>query len=80
MLACPWFSVSLGEAKINDIDIVLLLPNPNKEIVRLYVSMQEMSRVHVLYSLDHLVSEHEHCLQAKFPLAVIEQVFKRRSQ
>ena len=43
MLTRPWFSISLGETKVNNVHVVLLLPNAYEEVVRLDVSMQEVS-------------------------------------
>jgi hypothetical protein len=36
-------SESLGESEINDIDVMLLLANADKEVVRLDVSVEEVS-------------------------------------
>ena len=59
---------------------MLLLTNSNKEIIRLDVSVQEMPGMHILNSLDHLVSEHQHRFQTEFSLAVVEQVLQRRAE
>lgn len=80
MLSCPGLSVSLGEPKVNDVHIMLFLANADEEVVRLDVSVQEVSGVHVLDSLDHLVSQHEDGLQRELPFAVIEQVLQRGPQ
>jgi hypothetical protein len=43
VLASLGVSESLGEPEINDVDIVLLLADPDEEVVWLYVSVQEVS-------------------------------------
>jgi hypothetical protein len=77
VLACSRLSVSLSQTKVNDVHIVLFLTNSNQKVVRFDVSMKEMSRMYILDSLNHLISEHEHCFQRKFSLAVVEEIFKR---
>ena len=51
MLASLGVSKALSQAKIDDIDVVLLLANTDQEVVRLDVSVQEMPRMHELNSL-----------------------------
>ena len=46
------------------------------EIVRFDVPVDDSSSVDVLYSLDHLVGDHQHGLEAQLPLTVVEQVFE----
>ena len=49
---------ALSQAKIDDIDVVLLLADADQEVVRLDVPVQEMPRMHELNSLklskDHI--------------------------
>ena len=58
MLSYLWISVSLSQPKVYYVDVMLSFANTNKEVVWLYISMQEQPRVNVLYSLNHLVSQH----------------------
>ena len=51
MLSSLRVSESLSQTEIYDIYVMLLLPDSNKEIVRLDISMQEVSRVNKLDSL-----------------------------
>ena len=51
VLTCLRVSESLGEPKINYIDVMLLLANSDEEIIWLYVSVEKMPRVHELNSL-----------------------------
>ena len=71
---------TFGQTEINNVYVVLLLANTDKEIVRLDISMQEVSRVHKLNTLEHLVGEHKHCFQREFTLAIVKQVLKTRPQ
>ena len=93
MFPSLWVSESLGESKVNYVYIVLFFANSNEKVVWFDVSVQEMSGMHkfnalqLLHSVSyhreityHLVSEHEHCLQREFPLAVVEQVLKTWSK
>jgi hypothetical protein len=52
-------SESLGKSEINDIDVVLFLADPNQEVVRLNVSVEEVARVNEFYSLQLLNSVRE---------------------
>ena len=76
MFSCLGVSEPLGKTEVNDVDEVLLLANADQEIVRLDVSVQKVSRVDKLKSLEHLVGQHQHCLQREAALAVVEQVFQ----
>ena len=51
MLTSLGISEALSQAKIDDIDVVLLLADADQEVVRLDVSVQEMPRMHELNSL-----------------------------
>ena len=55
-------SESLGQTEINHINVVLLLPNSNKEVIGLNVSVQEVARVYEFYSLQLLNSVRERWL------------------
>jgi len=47
-------SKALGETEIDDVNVVLLLSNTNQEVVWLYVTVKEVTRVHELNSLKLL--------------------------
>ena len=51
VFTCLRVSESLGKSKINDVHIVLLFANSNKEIIRLDVSVKEMSGMDKFNSL-----------------------------
>ena len=47
-----WVTVLLGEPKIDEVDEIGLLSEPNQEVVGLDISVNIVFRVHVLYSVD----------------------------
>lgn len=55
-------SVLLGQAKVNDVNKVALLPQAHKEVVGLDVSVDEVLGVYVLDTADHLVSQQKNSL------------------
>lgn len=48
VLVCAGITVLLGQAKVNDVNQVALLAKPHQEVVRLYISMDEVLGVNVL--------------------------------
>jgi hypothetical protein len=64
--------ILFAEAKVDDVHHVQFLSNAHQEVVRLDVAVQEVFRVHVLYPAEHLIREHEHSLEAEFPIAEIK--------
>jgi hypothetical protein len=52
------FHVPLRQAKIYYLDFMRALAYSNKEVVRLYISMQEVALMYVLNALEHLVRKH----------------------
>jgi hypothetical protein len=77
MLTSFGVTVTLGEAEVNHMDDVmrLLLGDPDEEVIRLYISMDEVIVVKKLDSLEELVCYHKYRLQRELPLALSEQVF-----
>jgi hypothetical protein len=57
--------IPLSQAKIKDEDLVGGLAEPHAEVVRLYVPMDEVPIVDVLYPRQHLVSQQEHSLEGE---------------
>ena len=76
MLSSFWVSKPLGQPKVYHVHIVLFFADSYQEIIRLYVSMQKMATVNKLNSLQHLIGQHEHCFEAEFAFAVIQQIFE----
>jgi hypothetical protein len=56
-----------------------MLAPSDEEVVWLNVSMEEASRVNELYSLNHLISDHENGLERKLPFAVTEEILEGRA-
>lgn len=55
--------VSLGQSEVQDEDLVSGLVQPDAEIIWLNVPVNEVPVVHILDPGDHLVDQHQHCLQ-----------------
>ena len=53
-----WVLVALSQAKIDDVDNMLLLANSNQKVIRFDVAMEEATLVDELYALQHLNGEH----------------------
>jgi len=68
--------VTLSQTEIEKEDFVSHLVQSNTEVVGLDVSMEEVTAVNVLNSLDHLIGEHEHRLERKFSEGLIEERLK----
>lgn len=52
VLTSLWITEALSESKVNHVDVVLLLADANEEVVRLDISVQEVTRVYKLYTLQ----------------------------
>lgn len=80
-------AVLLRQAEVDEVHDVGLVHQPDQEVVRLYVSVDEIARVQELHSRNlgitgahHLVRQHQSRLQAELPVAQVEQVFQVRPQ
>ena len=71
MLACLRIPKPLRQTKIDHVYVMLLFANTNKEVVGLNISMEKMTRMNKLDSLQHLICEHENGLECEFALAVV---------
>jgi hypothetical protein len=52
VLACFRVAETFGKTKIDYVNVMLLFPNANQEVVWLDVTVEEMSGVHELNSLQ----------------------------
>jgi len=52
MKMCLQVSELLCETEINDIDLIPTLADPHKEVVRLYVPMDEVARMDIFNARD----------------------------
>lgn len=76
VLACFRVAISLSQAKIDNVNDVLLFAMTDEEVVRFHVSVDEVIIVQELESLDHLVRDHERRLDCEFALAEVKRVFQ----
>ena len=70
MFSTSRVSVSLSQTEVNHINEMLSLPKPNYKVVRLDISVQEVTGVDELDSGEHLVSQHKHRFKGKFTSTV----------
>lgn len=54
--------------------------NAHKKVVRLDVSVNEIFRMNVLDTANHLVSKHQNCLHREAAGAKIKEILQRRAQ
>lgn len=80
VLATLGITELLGEAKIDRVECVSLLTNPDQEVVRLDIAVEEALQVNLLYSGDCLVGDKEDGLERELSAAVVEQVLERRAE
>lgn len=71
-----WVTVLLGQAEVNDIDLVSTLADAHQEVVWLDVTMDEGLGVDVLNTRDELICQEQYRLQGKFPIAEVEEVLQ----
>ena len=55
-------------------------PYSHEEVVRFDISVDEVLVVNILYSPNHLVSQHQHCLHGEPPRAEGEEVLEARPE
>jgi len=58
MASCPRVFVALSKAEVYDVDDVLLAAEPDQEVVRLDIPVQEAALVDEFDTLQHLNSNH----------------------
>ena len=73
-------SVSLGQAKVDHMNDVLLFAMANQEVVWFHVTVNEVVIVKEFKSLYHLVSNHQSSLDCEFTFAEVESVLETRPQ
>eukprot|EP00438_Fugacium_kawagutii_P027960 Skav210839 [mRNA] locus=scaffold543:63222:72338:- [translate_table: standard] len=72
---------TLGKAKVNDVDLVMLPFGTQDKIAGLDVSMNDLVLVNKLDAVNHLLCHHQNSLQAKLPVTFLhEDIFQRRTQ
>lgn len=75
-------AVLLGHAEVDDVDDVgrLGARAADEEVVGLDVAVDEVLLVDCLYAGQHLLGDHDDRLDGEAAVAVVEQVFQRRSE
>ena len=76
VLVAPRISIFFSEPEIDDVDHMLSFPEPDQEVVRLHVAVDEALRVDVFQPRNELVRQHQHRLEVELPSTVIEQIFE----
>lgn len=69
--------VLLGEAEVENEELLLLPVDPHAEVVRFYVPVDKIPRVQVLYPQYHLIHQHQHRLQPELPRVLPQQALQR---
>ena len=72
VLAVP-LDVPLGQAEINHKNLMCGLVEPNAEVIRFDIPMNEVPVVDVFDPADHLVDEHEHRFEGELAEGVLEE-------
>ena len=77
------FSISLDvsfcKSKVDQKDLMTGFVKTNTEVIRLNVSVDEVSVVNVLNTSDHLVDQHQNCLQGELSECVLEETLQGRA-
>jgi hypothetical protein len=68
--------IPLGEPEVNQIDLMGVVVEPNAEVARFDVAVDEASIVNKLYAGNHLVRQHQHSLKRKSLLSLAEEEVK----
>jgi hypothetical protein len=69
-------TVLLSQTKIDDVDLVATLSNAHKEVIRLYIAMDEGFGVDVFDPGDELIGKEEDSLQRELAVAKVEEIFQ----
>jgi hypothetical protein len=73
-------TVLLGQAEIDNVDLVTTLSDAHEEVVRLEITVDEGLGVDVLDTGDELVGQEQDGLQREFAVAEVEQVLQAGTQ
>ncbi len=66
-------NVSLCKTKIKNENFVGSFVQPNTKIIRLDVTVDKVSVMHILNSCNHLINEHKDSLEGKLSESLIKQ-------
>jgi hypothetical protein len=73
-------TVLLGQAEIDNIDLVTTLSNTHEEVVGLDITVDKALGVDVLNSRNKLVGKEKHGLQGELSVAEVEQILQTGSK
>jgi hypothetical protein len=74
-------TITFGKSKVNTVNKVTRpATSISNKIGWLDITMDQVAGMHQFDPLQHLVSNHEHCLERKAPTTLIELILKRWSQ
>ena len=74
-------SISLTQPEINAVDKVARSTPPIRDKVgRLDITMDQMARMHQFHSFQHLIGDHEDCLETETTAAFVELIFEGGSK
>ena len=76
----PSALVLLRQAEVDDVDVPRVGADPDEEVVRFDIAVDEVLLVDEAHDVDHLVGEHQHGLQREAVVAVGEQVLDARAE
>lgn len=66
-------NVSFGESKVQNENFVGSFIQSDTKVIWLDVSVNEISVVNILNSLDHLIDQNKDCLQREFSESLVEK-------
>ena len=72
--------IPFGEPKINHVNFILVGASANQKIVRLYIPMQDSSRVNKLNKFQHFKTNHQSGFEGKLSIADVQHFFERLPQ
>ena len=75
VIACLSVFVALREAEVDHKTCITLVAVAHQEIVRFHITMQEVVRVQVLETGEHLIGQHANCLESESTSTILEQIF-----
>jgi hypothetical protein len=70
----------LGDAKINHVERVALLPHAHQEVGGLDVAVEDALGMDVLDAVDGLEGDEDDRFERELAVAVVEEVFERRAE
>lgn len=76
VMEIPRIAVPLGQTKVNQIDMLLVISKSHHKVIWLDIAMDKVFVMDVLDPLDHLVSQHQDSLEAKPSMAQVKEILE----